>query len=713
MKEACTAQDLAAVLQVTERAIQIRAKREGWSCSPRPGRGGGWLYPLAALPREVQDKMIVAHLEAAKPLAASPLLDIPAEPAPPAPLYGDGQPAELKAWQRETRDARLAILAEIKAMARTVGMLAAESRFVELARLGRLPDTVMALVARANARQGESRALSASSLRGWRRALAQHGPDGLAPRPTQSRRWLVPEWMPDLLALYRRPTKPSVAWCYEQLAAKGAELPSLRTVEREVRGLGALVAATGRMLPREIKRLKAYTRRTFENLLPTDVYTADGHCMDLEVLHPLHGQPFRPEIISVLDVATRRCVGFSLGLAEGAWLVADALRVAVEFGGVPAIFYVDNGPGFVNQHLDGPAVGLMARLGITKEHSVPYNSQARGVIERFQKTCWVRSAKELDGFVGADMDREARQAMFKHSRADLKHQGETRLLLSWPEYVKWVCRTVDAYNARPHSTLPKIVDPATGRKRHQTPMERWAELAPRTEIILPDEAERLDLFRPYEERTVKRCEVKLMGAVYYSRDLELHHGETVQVGYDIHDPSRVWVRDGEGRYLCQAQLGGNEKPYFPLSAVEEARERRAVARLKRLDTHRAEVQAELAGGRPALPEPAPLTEEQQARHAALVAELAPDSAAIPATPTQPGGRVLEFPAQRPEPERPETPQDRFSRAKRLEALVADGVELATKDALWLGGYQHTPEYKSYVKMLQDYTPEALGLRLND
>jgi putative transposase len=713
MKEVCTAQELASALSVTERAIQIRAKREAWPALPRSGRGGGRAYPLANLPRDIQDKIFVMHMEAAKPLEPSPLLSIPTEPAPPAPLYGDGQPALLKDWQRETRDARLAILAEIKSMSRTVGMLAAERRFAELVRTGGLPQKLRVLVAKAHARQGERRALSTSTLRGWRRALAQHGPDGLAPRPTQSRRWLIPDWLPDFLGLYRRPTKPSMGWCYEELEKTGVELPSLRTVQREVQSLGALVVNTGRMLPREIKRLKAYTRKSFEGLLPTDVYTADGHCMDLEVLHPLHGQPFRPEVISVLDVATRRCVGFSLGLAESAWLVADALRVAVEFGGIPAIFYVDNGPGFVNEHLDGPAVGLMARLGTTKEHSLPYNSQARGVIERFQKTCWIRAAKELDAFMGADMDREARQAVFKQSRSEIKHQGGTNLLLAWPEYVKWVCRTVDAYNSRPHSTLPKIVDPATGRKRHQTPMERWKELAPRAEIIMPDEAERLDLFRPNVERTVKRYEVKLMSKVYYSRDLELHHGETVQVAYDIHDPSRVWVRDGEGRYLCQAQLGGNEKPYFPLSAVEEARERRATARLKRLETHSDEVRAELAGGRPALPEPVPLTPEQQALHEAIVAELAPSSAAIPAAPDQSGGRVLAFPKDRPAPERPETPQDRFSRAKRLEALVAGGVELTTTDELWLGGYQHTPEYKSYVKMLQDFTPEALGLRLHD
>ncbi|NPY05981.1 DDE-type integrase/transposase/recombinase, partial [Pseudomonas aeruginosa] len=84
--------------------------------------------------------------------------------------------------------------------------------------------------------------------------------------------------------------------------------------------------------------------------------------------------------------------------------------------GVPAIFYVDNGSGYVNHMMRDEAVGLMGRLGIDMKNSLPYNSQARGVIERVHQSLWIRAAKELPGYIGADMDRQAKLATFKLTR---------------------------------------------------------------------------------------------------------------------------------------------------------------------------------------------------------------------------------------------------------------------------------------------------------
>src|SRR5690606_28996914 len=135
------------------------------------------------------------------------------------------------------------------------------------------------------------------------------------------------------------------------------------------------------------------------------IYMADGHRCDLEVANPETGRPFRPEIVSVIDVRTRRCVGWSTGIAESAWLVADALRDAAGKC-IPGIFYTDRGCGFINRHLGAEAEGVLARLGTSIETALPYGRQARGVVERFHRSCWVRGARFLPGFVGRDMDRE-------------------------------------------------------------------------------------------------------------------------------------------------------------------------------------------------------------------------------------------------------------------------------------------------------------------
>lgn len=106
-----------------------------------------------------------------------------------------------------------------------------------------------------------------------------------------------------------------------------------------------------------------------------------------------------------------------------------------------------------------------------------------------------------------------------------------------------------------------------------------------------------DLYHPQVARKVANCEVNLFGNTYYDRDLTEWHGQTVFVAYDIHDPKRVHVRDEDQRLICMAKLDGNKSDYFPMSFVEQAREKRAAGRLRRLELKVDEVNAELEGSR--------------------------------------------------------------------------------------------------------------------
>ncbi|SMC39125.1 hypothetical protein [Rhizobium sp. RU36D] len=164
----------------------------------------------------------------------------------------------------------------------------------------------------------------------------------------------------------------------------------------------------------------AYIQRSTENLFPTTIYTADGKTFDAEVEHPVTKRPFKPEITSILDVATRRCVGFSIALKENVISVTEALRNSCCYYSIPAIFYTDRGPGYKNKTFDGDVNGLMGRLSITKMHALPYNSQAKGIIERFNGTVWNPLARKLPTYLGAEMDKEAAKAVHKKTRCDIK-----------------------------------------------------------------------------------------------------------------------------------------------------------------------------------------------------------------------------------------------------------------------------------------------------
>ena len=683
MRVAYSSSELKNFLGCTVSTVLRRAKREGWESRPRKGKGGGNEFIVASMPcktRDVIADQLAKQLKVVKPTPVVKDDNLPAESSAP-----------LKEWQRDIRDARLVILREVEAMGLSIGIMKAEKKFAELAKTGELSEELLQYVETANAKRGKGRAVSAASLRNWRRILKNKGADALAPKASQGRP--IPKWLPEMLNEYRQPSKPSIASCHEKLEKRGVKLPSLSTVEREIRALGVVEANRGRLGPRELKNLLAFKRRDFKSLVPADCFTSDGHCMDMEVAHPRHGRPFRPEMVSVLDVSTRVCVGWSVALAESAYGVADALRCSIERGSIPAIFYVDNGCGYKNAYMDGPATGIMDRLGITKMHSIAYNSQARGVIELFNKTCWIRAAKELPTYVGHDMDQEARQAVFKRTRSDIKLKGESDVMMSWEDFMKWAEAHVTAYNNRPHSSLPKVRDPQSGKKRHMTPAECWDNhMASGVELTWAAPAELEDCFRPYVIRKVRRCEIKLFGGIYFNKALTLHHEQEVQVGYDIHDSSQVYVRDLEGRLICTAGIDANKTDYIPKARIEEAREKRALGRIKRLETHRNEVLEELDGSRMNVVEAEPLNERQQAIHAETVKALAPAEKVI----------TLEMPKR-------ETKQDRFLRAIELERCIDAGSNVDPKDAQWLGGYQTTAEYKGQHRIFEDFGPEAFGI----
>ena len=173
----------------------------------------------------------------------------------------------------------------------------------------------------------------------------------------------------------------------------------------------------------------------------------------------------------MLDVVTRKIVGWSVGLAENTVVVAEALRRACESHGIPAIFYSDRGPGYRNRQIDHATLGLCARLGITTTHSLPYNAQARGLIERVNGTVWNRLAKDLPTF------------------AEFKHAAEA---------------AIAAYNDRVHSSL-RVFNPFTRRYRKAAPNEVWDDFGRRGFEPVPLAAhEADDLFRPVERRKVHR-----------------------------------------------------------------------------------------------------------------------------------------------------------------------------------------------------------------
>ena|GEM_PF-408515 len=535
-----------------------------------------WLSMVAGVPED-------GYLEALTPTA--PVETVPSNPVETRIEALPDDVTQLSDTQRETMVARVALLDRLETLP------------LPLAEMAEADEALHALAVRANGHA--DRLPSVSTIKRWRKFRREGGEIALAPvfKPRLSEpAWLAPFWR-----FYGLPSKPSVPHARKKLLEEHPEmkLPPVRTMQRYVASMGLIAKNKGRMGARELRKYRPYRARTFLELEPLDVVSADGHTFDAEVLHPNTGRPFRPEIGTVADYATRRIVGWSVDLAENKMMVAAAMRKVCETG-IPAIFYVDNGPGYKNDILDNEATGMLTRCGITKEHSLPYGAQAKGFIEKINHTVWVRASKMMPGYIGKDMDREAGQKIHKVSRAVIKGTSDARQpLAEWAVFVAYAEQCVAEYNATPHSSLPKITDPETGRKRHQSPDERWAMWVDKGwEPVTASQDVLDDLWRPYETRTAMRGLVSIGGGKYFSRELAQDgvNGEVVQVGQDIHDASRVWVRHMDGRFICVAELDANASSVFPKTRIEASKDVRADAQIKRIQRKEEELLANTRTG---------------------------------------------------------------------------------------------------------------------
>lgn len=612
-KEAYTTKEMVAIFRVTVRAVLDRASRENWQSHPRQGRGGGFEWLVASMPEVTRSAIAFALASASN--SSKPFEENLSAPSL-SPL------GHLRRKERTIAAARKAFVLAIRTLEMGDTRSSAINTLLKQSKEGKLPPYLADLVEVANARygKGENRSLSRRRLYEWCAAYEKDGEAGLVPRNPQ-RKMTPPQWLEAFLYFWQRPQKPSIAQAYEEfllaiqwsgmihnghvslpsylpqiiqgknlsrypvlasLAADSSLVPSIHMVRRWINKMGTVERERGRRTGNDLLSLRPHKLRCTYDLLPGDVYTADGTTADVEVINPLSGKPFRTELTFVLDVATRRCVGVAVGLAEDTLTVLDALRMACMVGGIPALFYTDNGPGYKNKMLSTELNGVLARLGTTPTYSIPARPEGKGLMERAVKTLTERLCKQFASCVHADMDKEAAHRVFKLSRKQIKEAGKSAFHPTWPQFLMALKFRIDQYNDTPHSGLSSIRD-CQGKKRFQTPNERWNMFVENnfSPVLLPESIQN-ELFMPFEVRQVRRGIVQFKNISYFSRELKEWHGQQVEVRYDIWDESKVYIWTLEGVKICEAEKDGNVIPYFDKPVIEKARATRLQKQLKRM-----------------------------------------------------------------------------------------------------------------------------------
>ncbi len=626
----------------SERGVQLLAE-QSWNslptnlCRKRAGRGGGLEYHLSLLPDLLQDIIHGQQAKAVHEAVQQQRQAVERKKMLALPV------TSLVFRQRQAMEARAEILLAIERYATQhgyVGLRKAILDFVQAqavhaerdlalqraengeplshrerllleqpsplrgtAGFGLLTETLVI----ANDRSGGNSRVSRSTVYEWFKLRDAGGVTALAPSSTKEDEPISDEFKL-FLTYYATPSKLAATEALKDFKKDYPESTlSIEQVRYTLRHkLNDLERNVGREGLLTLRSRMAYIQRSTENLFPTTVYTADGKTFDAEIEHPLSKKPFKPEITSILDVATRKCVGFSIALKENVIAVTEALRKACIEHGIPAIFYVDRGPGYKNKAFDGDADGnlggLMGRLTITKMHALPYNSQAKGIIERFNGSVWNPLAERQPTYLGAKMDKEAAKRAHKATRSDIKLFGSSHLLPTWKAFHAMCQEAVEEYNNRPHDGLPRYRDERTGVYKHYSPNEFWAlHVADGFEPVPVDADEADDLFRPYEIRRSRRGLVEWNNNQYYHKALEAYHGEQVVVGYDFDQAFLVWVREIDhesgqpGRFICVANFSGNKVDYVPLTYQQAAEDARRKGRVKRLESKLRDAEGEFSG----------------------------------------------------------------------------------------------------------------------
>lgn len=481
----------------------------------------------------------------------------------------------LTAKQKQIRDARFHVMATVEAIKKTLDFSQKKAivALLEQAQKGELSAELLADLTQCKGKRHSLPSVNTVEL--WLRNKG-HG-NSIAPKFRQQNTD-QPTWLVIFLAAYRKPQRPNLSEAYREMlndmmagGFNAEDLPSYDSIYRYTKKLPALVLAFGRYTGSELSSLKSFVRRDWGNV-SNQYWVGDGHTFKAKVRHLEHGYAFAPEVTLIIDAASRMIVGWAFSLSENQIAVGEALGNAMLKHGKPLLYYSDNGSGQTAKTIDCPIGGMMSRLGVEHQTGIPGNPQARGIIEGIWDITCIAVAKRFHTFQGTGMDGDTLQ---KNTRAinSAKTKGEVpQFVPSWYEFMDECIKQFDWYNN-------KHEHQALGGK---TPGQAYRDNLDVLMVLPLTDEECRDLYRPHVLRTPSRGEVSLYNNKYFNKSLEELPAKTqVRVAYDLNNADKVWIKDLDGRDLCEAYFDDNKVAAFPKSFVDQLKDKRIDGVIKR------------------------------------------------------------------------------------------------------------------------------------
>lgn len=334
-------------------------------------------------------------------------------------------------------------------------------------------------------------------------------------------------------------------------------------------------------------RCLPYIMRKIEEIEVGDIFVADGHTFNFDILNPLTGRPTRMTLVLVFDMRSSMPVGWEIAPTENTQAIAMAMFRAIRaIGFVPRIFYLDNGRAFrgkffnkVNNFSSSELPGLFERLKpygyLDTMFAWEYHGQSKtverffGVLNQFERQVSSYRGNSIQNKV-ARLHRNEKLHMELYERFTGGSTPQVtdihRLMIEWFEEYAHTPKGKGSY--------------IEGLK----PIDVFNESRERVRSAEDFEDRRIEdgklrfLMMAAEQRAVYRNGIKLFGRHYWHDSLYGYEfgKKRFVVRYDLMDVSRVWVFDKSGEnLLCEAAAGEfeNVHPAARLLGSDQDRER--------------------------------------------------------------------------------------------------------------------------------------------
>jgi len=701
----------------SDRGVRMLAEREDWArfavlCRQRAGRGGGLEYHVNLLP--VPARLAYFGAEAPAPVAGGEIQ------AAPEPRAATGK-ATLQL------DARLAVLGALKAFTRSCEMkqTVAIGYFVDLYNLGKieLPNWAASVLPR----------LSTRSVLRWLSASREGDTDRLAVDRGAGRRGqgvldaaFDGEIKHFAVAVHSFNELYSARQIHEtvdqefgsRLAEAGLQLPGLRAFEQRFKAWKQEYAAgLLKMMDPDGFRSKMRTSGSYAHMAPhlnalwqIDASPVDALCTD-----------GRHSIYVCIDVWSRRLILF-ITRTPRSEAVQLLMRKAILAWGIADAVKTDNGSDFTAR----ATVRLFAKLQIEPIRSAAFSPWQKGYVERHIRTFQADCATMLPGFVGHNVAQRKKIEGRKAFAARLGQQENEAFSVSMTgaELQQIVDQwAAGMYEQREHGGIGKM-----------TPFARAASSRQQIRTVDPDALATLLMQAPKGDgyRTVTKSGIRVDDFFYLCPSVL--PGDRVFPVMDPDDKGTVWLFADESRdRLLGRATNATVAGVDPAALLAETREtqRRTIdeqtAEIRKLTRKRVTQRtvlenrlaraAEQSGNLVAFP---PRTEQHSTpaldaavEVAALRRGEAPAASALSEAAAARHRELLEEAAAAVAPAKvtplrqQETPRQRFRRALDIEVAIAAGDPVDTADAVWLGSYQTSAEYRAEKALREEFGEAAL------